>query len=194
MDDELELRPTPPDPSHAEQSLALLRHTVLRFQHDVRADRDRGEEMKPKRIWEACLALVAALPYDWRVGRLATYAPGGTRQSACDRVYSAIVGIGFFGGLFSVVLAKSRWGTCNQALGKCVAGCSCHLIVPRVWIFTFPKAWVQAPLVGEDADDYHRITQGKIFRVVRRTNDVNKRQLWVRVTVCAAPIDHVLQE
>ena len=101
--------------------------------------------------------------YDWGQH---DFKPGeNVRQRWVEIVFSAMVKLGVVGGMLSVVPAKSRWGTCNKALGGQSLSVLCFRVGPRSLRKAFPKWEDKEPShIEDETEDFHKVVRSKIWR------------------------------
>lgn len=118
------------------------------------------------------------------------------RDALCQGVFSAIVSAGLLGGVCNVIPAKSRWGTCAQALASQMCGCLCHSVLPRALKRAFGNMFARQLAESEVADDgddnFRKVLRSKIARSIAWTGNQAKLKFRVAVSLVSEHLDHLL--
>ena len=193
-----------PDPSWQEiarqvVSLTLLRDAQTTAEPAWRTPEDRERGLMGDALGEY-EGYITRCNGDWRVKKFHVYIPvtdldvngGYDRVEVLKPVYGSLVAVGICGGTHSSKPSKSRWGTCNEALGEQANGFFCHDISARLWAFTFPRWELPLSTTPENAD-FHTVVRGKIYRCVKYTNNGIRTRFAACVAITTVPLDHCQQ-
>ena len=177
---------------------AIMRHTLSREFHYIRARKEDGKELKAaqKRRLETLAYWVDA---DWRSDRVMHVCKGCCRSRAqsVEQVSAAIEGAILSQLGSSDGVSKNRWGSCTRHLALQLAGHLCHDILNKCLRATFPK-WdsVDAALPQDaggqdDQEDYRKMIRSKTWRAVHSCAEVGERRSAAKLSWTVEPLDHL---